>query len=398
MTFEDWREAVRSLQSYVELVTTEQMQLSREIGTELDPALPALVASEHLKRALKDPLRLENDLNVTYGQSEFLNDLSRDLGERLPDNITTKAEATAWILVLDARRAIQSLRRLRLKRGDIVRVGGRDDEIEVVASIGADGIVYFEGGRGQRARPHRLIVLARAGSRDPLADRLRKKAALRGARRAKDAGTPSAARLATLDQFRVDRMASTAEAVRLETTLESAQDERPLQRLLTEVPEILAALVRSTYGTFVVPLPRLGSQYIPDFAIAAADSAGIHWTVVELESPKAAVATQDGRPAVKLRLGLDQIRDWRDWLENNLNYARNPRDREGLGLTDIRSDAAALLLVGRTDVYHSKFNSFRHRLVNEQRITVHTYSWLAEKLRSWKGSVIGPLENRDTSW
>ena len=62
-------------------------------------------------------------------------------------------------------------------------------------------------------------------------------------------------------------------------------DERLLQRFITENPGILAALVRGSYGTFVLPWPCLGADFVPDLLVAQADSIGINWTMVELESP-----------------------------------------------------------------------------------------------------------------
>jgi len=398
MTFENWREAVNSLEEYAGPVTPEQERLASQIGIDLDPELPALVAAERLKRGLKEALRVDDEGPPTFGQREFLKDLANELGEAMPSDIATRSDASAWILVWDARRTIQALRRLRLKRGDVVEIPGGNREIEMVASIGADGSVYFRGGGGRRAKAHRLQLLASAGSKSKEAELLRREAETRRAHLTRDTGPPSARRLATLAEYRVDALAPAGEAVRLESILEDAEDERPLQQLLTDAPEILASLVRGSYGRFVMPLPRLGSQYIPDFAIAAADSAGIHWTVVELESPRAEASTLKGRPAHKLRQAIDQVTDWRDWLERNVDYARRARDEEGLGLTDIRADADALILIGRAQEYHFKFNRYRHRLEREQRTLIHTYSWLVETLRFYGSPLIRPLETRNEGW
>jgi hypothetical protein len=162
---------------------------------------------------------------------------------------------------------------------------------------------------------------------------------------------------------------------------------------LTDTPSVLASLVRSTYGTYVLPLPRLGAQYVPDFAIAAADSAGIHWTVVEIESPTATLSTQDGRFAVKLREAIDQINDWRDWLASHLAYARSPVAENGLGLAGIDTSPQALVLIGVAGHRHPKFNTARRRLVQEQRINVHSYSWLVQTLRSHAHPLLAPLDD-----
>ena len=75
--------------------------------------------------------------------------------------------ASAWIDYYLILRSVAALEELRLEAGDRVArlhsvtdpTSGEVHEYEdqlTVSSIGADGLVYFKGGNGQCAHPHRL--------------------------------------------------------------------------------------------------------------------------------------------------------------------------------------------------------------------------------------------------
>lgn len=68
------------------------------------------------------------------------------------------------------------------------------------------------------------------------------------------------------------------------TVLEAAADERPLQQFLGSRPGMLSQQL-STGCRWVIALPRLGAEYVPDFVVSRLNSGGLHWTLVELEGP-----------------------------------------------------------------------------------------------------------------
>src|SRR5204863_4208950 len=119
--------------------------------------------------------------------------------------------------------------------------------------------------------------------------------------------------------------------------IDAARDEKPVQKCLQDYPVLLARVAGpSSYGTYLRSQVRFGSQLVPDFMLAVADSSGVNWTLIELESPTAKVGIQKGRFAGKAREGIQQIEDWREWLVANLDYARRSPDEDGLGLSGIR--------------------------------------------------------------
>ena len=67
---------------------------------------------------------------------------------------------------------------------------------------------------------------------------------------------------------------------------------------------------------------RLGDEHVTDFALVTADSDGARWTLVELESPKAALFTKAGDPSAELTHGLRQLDDWSRFFKRDPAYAK----------------------------------------------------------------------------
>jgi hypothetical protein len=117
----------------------------------------------------------------------------------------------------------------------------------------------------------------------------------------------------------------------LEEIVSSSADERPIQELLTQIPTLVANLLGPGHDRFVIPKQALSVHYVPDFLFAVVDSAGIHWSLLELESPTAELVIDRGRDfGEKVRHGIQQIRTWREWLMQNLAHAHLPKRDLGL--------------------------------------------------------------------
>ena len=125
----------------------------------------------------------------------------------------------------------------------------------------------------------------------------------------------------------------------------------------------------------------LGGKYVADFLLADVSSSGVRWILVELETPDSATTLSRGNQFDKhARQGRNQIEEWREWLQDNLDMARRPKQQNGLGLLDIRPQAEGLVLVGRRDQVRENAPTLRSRLFETDRILMHTYDWLLEQL------------------
>jgi hypothetical protein len=165
----------------------------------------------------------------------------------------------------------------------------------------------------------------------------------------------------------------------LRGVIEAAADERPIQAHLQRNPWLLAALLGGNHGRWVRPQVSLGGKFVADFFIADADSVGIRWWLIELESPRAPQRLENGDFAKEARHAIHQIEQWRSWLAANSDEAQRPLARHGLQLVDIEVGAPALILVSRRHLI-SDDSTWKRQMLSGRGITMHTYDWLLERL------------------
>jgi hypothetical protein len=328
----------------------------------------------------------------SVAQRKYVTELAKDYDVQITTDLDDTDIVDAWLGVLFARRSIVNLERLRPEVGDIVGVIEGGEILGEVTSISHDGRINLKGGRGRGIRPHKAQILSGIDD-DTEEARKTRGAAERSALLQEPLGPPGKARLAALQRWKVEGRPSAADVAELIDVLEDAADEKPLQQLLQTRPELLSGIVTSNWGFYVIPQKKLGAEYVPDFLIAGIHSGGIHWTLVELESPSSRITIKDGREAKEVRKGVSQIGDWRDWLQDNLAYARNLPKQNGMGLVDIRPGSRGLVLVGRRSTLTDASERMRHRLNEKLDITLHTYDWLVDvAARSSQGALGGALD------
>lgn len=164
----------------------------------------------------------------------------------------------------------------------------------------------------------------------------------------------------------------------LRTALERASREEDIQAFLRAHPLLLIQHLGGGHGRWVLPKPRLGSHYVPDFIIGDRDSGGRRWIAVELESPLRPMFTKGGDPSRYLSRAIRQILEWRSWLTANRAYAIAPRDADGLGLEDIDSELSGLIIIGRRGLGPNP-RGLRRRLERDHRIEIHSHDWLIDR-------------------
>ena len=394
MVYYDSRDAARAIQQRLEPFDIEQGRLAELLLLPLPEGTPAPVAATMLARHLADPLRSGPDRPVSLGQREFLADLLDELEIPEPRGLTTYGLASAWLDVLTAQRALRALEREQPMRGDYVEdLSRRLAGPGVVSSVGDTGVVYLIGPGNQRIPAHRLRVVARAADTGPEADELRRRAANARARQAQRVGPPSGPDMEILRPYRVRLNPQQPQIELLRNAIEEAADERPIQRLIEEHPELLAGLTQSSWGTYVRPQASLGGDHFADFVLGVADSGGVQWTLIELENPRAEhVGMANGQLGQHARTAITQIDAWRNWLTENLAFARTNR-----GLVDIRPESQGIILVGRRLQGQWPSIPVRRRLLEQRGILLHSYDWLIDALEHGAGvdRPGGPLEWQD---
>ncbi len=162
--------------------------------------------------------------------------------------------------------------------------------------------------------------------------------------------------------------------------LETANDERPLQKHLALHPILLVQHLGGGHGRWVLSQKRLGAEYVTDFVIGERSSSGFEWQFVELQSPRGQLfVPSSGRQSKQLDEGLRQINEWRRWLAANRDYARRPRDQNGLGLVNVSADDPGLLLIGRETDLTPTDRDRRRQLAAKLNVNIRTYDWLVRR-------------------
>jgi len=189
-----------------------------------------------------------------------------------------------------------------------------------------------------------------------------------------------------LEKYVVERPVPISGLVRqFEQVLDTAKKEEDVQKFLTENPFILAEQLPHCH--YVVPKFRFGGQYVSDFLLPEMTSGGTFWVLVELEPPNATLVTASGQLADRVRVGVQQVKDWRDWLVNNRDMATRPRSKNGLGLSDIQG-VWGWVVVGRRTHVSPRFNQLRSQIQNDSGIKIMTYDrlldWFRNRAEHWE--------------
>jgi hypothetical protein len=381
---QNWKDAYDALRARSGSVDSDQLALARQLDLYLGPRVPAIVAAVLIRERLARVLRERPRTELSHKQLEYLSDLVEWLDiRRGPSPVETRQQVSAWIDVLELRRAAKALAAMRPMPGDVIASIDHPDEIGTVVSISdEDGRINVAGPGGRGLRPHDVRFEARAGDHTPAAEDARRVAENRAAIRARTSDMPSQEKIAHLEAHRVSEPVESHDVTGLESVINSAGDERPVQAYIQDRLQLLTALAGPTsLGTYARSKPSLGGLLFPDFVLAVADSAGLHWTLVELESSAVAVGLQNGQLSKEARKGVQQIESWREWLTEHLAMARSSGPN-GYGLTDIRPESPGIVLIGRRAAGKTVSSQVQHRLWEEQHITLHSYDWLLDGFRT----------------
>ncbi len=165
-----------------------------------------------------------------------------------------------------------------------------------------------------------------------------------------------------------------------EDCLKSAKCEEDIQKYLKDHPQLLCVDMRSGHGEWVIPKQKLGIDYVTDFLTCHGDSGGFRWHMVELERADCRLSNKNGDLSADVNHALGQIRDWRTWLENNLQFARQPKQKGGLGLHEIRPAYPAMIYIGRRKDITDDFNRHRNQL-RDNAVYIHTYDSIVDTAR-----------------
>jgi hypothetical protein len=381
MARDHWRDAIADIDETTGPFTGKQKALAAIAGIELPEDLPQLVARLRLQTALARDLGLASRGSrageCTEGQLELIGKLKGDCDIEV-DPLDWR-EASAWIYYFTLKARRRALEKSQIEAGDIVEVVGFEGPLEEVSSIGSDGRIHFKGGAGAGAWPDKVTVQCKRSDESARARELKHKAANQAALRSRASGR-SGEKHRELAEFEVKSPLTTEDVEQLREVIEAADDEKPIQEFIESHPQILGTLLGGNIR-FCLPRSSLAGKYVPDFLASDVDSLGVRWVLIELETPRSSVTLKNSNELEQhARKGVSQVREWREWLQNNTDIARRSRRNDGLGLVDIRAQSEGLVLVGRRALLYENTHTVRNPIREENRIRIQTYDWLLEQL------------------
>lgn len=88
---------------------------------------------------------------------------------------------------------------------------------------------------------------------------------------------------------------------------------------------IIASMLKNYYSfghhdAYIIPEFQLGNTYQVDYLLIGKSSGGYEFVFVELEHPNKNITLSSGYPGESIRKGLNQITDWKSWLEKNYSF------------------------------------------------------------------------------
>jgi hypothetical protein len=90
---------------------------------------------------------------------------------------------------------------------------------------------------------------------------------------------------------------------------------------------IIGSILKDNYSfghhsLFIFPEFSLPPNYCVDYLLVGQNSNGYHFVFIELENPYQNITLQDGSFGNTIRKGINQINDWKIWIEANFSHLR----------------------------------------------------------------------------
>jgi len=163
---------------------------------------------------------------------------------------------------------------------------------------------------------------------------------------------------------------------RLMAAIERDESEEAVHVCMAESPirDVLPQLFGWSASNAIVESKPSLHTLIPDFAVGhLVKSTQLHeWALIEIERPSMKLFTQNGDPTANLTHAVHQVTSWRNWIVNNIAYARTI-------LPDIGPAFSGVVIIGRRDSLNGAregLAAFNHTLLN---VKVRTYDWVVDK-------------------
>ena len=142
---------------------------------------------------------------------------------------------------------------------------------------------------------------------------------------------------------------------------------------------ILKAYDFGHHFSCVVPEYNLGAEYRLDYLLIGKNSLGYQFVFVEFEDVNVEYKLKtENSESNKVRKGLSQIRDWKRWINQNINYFLNADGIKEFSSNVFPWGFRYALVVGRRDNMDETSNQLRGDLQREVDVTIMSYDRLVD--------------------
>ena len=160
--------------------------------------------------------------------------------------------------------------------------------------------------------------------------------------------------------------------------LDSQPNEETLQKFLESNPQMICPVVTKLWAKL-----KIGS-FITDFVYLEPPCV---YTLVELERPDHVLFRKDGQQTEDLTHAIDQITNWKRFLEVNPDIVKRELKLEG-----ISTDPQKLVVIGRSATLSQENRRKLTTIMNNQpKLTIMTYDDLYERAKTHIENLLGPL-------
>jgi hypothetical protein len=135
------------------------------------------------------------------------------------------------------------------------------------------------------------------------------------------------------------------------------------------------------YRIPVISKLRLGADYETDFVVMTDEkSYGFSYEFIEIETPHNALYTRSGDPRSRFTHSIQQVRNWKTWLEANWPEAKKLFPSKQFTIYDTPNFVFSVY-IGRRSTSQD-FLTLRNRLAADLDIRIHTFDYLTDCLQA----------------
>lgn len=132
-------------------------------------------------------------------------------------------------------------------------------------------------------------------------------------------------------------------------------------------------------GVVISKVP-MGADHKTDFVVATdTASYGFAYEFVELESPHTPAYTRKGNPSARLTTALQQVMNWKNWLDANRSEAKKIFPSRPFKLYDT-PNFTFTIYIGRSDLVDESLAK-RNSLARRLKVNIHGFDHLTRSLR-----------------